>query len=517
MISVYADIGGTFTDIVMNVNGHESLLKIPTLVCDPSSSLVSGIISLLKGQKIMTRDQKNVKIDLLAHSTTIATNAILGQTGLELPRAALVTTKGFRDILEIGRQNRSSLYDLQIERRSPLIRRRDRYEVKERIDITGREIDPLSLNDCMNVARKIASRKINHIAISFLHSYKNPDHETSAKRVFKEIIPNCVVDCSNEVDPEYREYERTSTTVVNLILKPIVSEYISKLAHRASKKLKIERNCIVQSNGGLVSHEEGRLFPAKLIESGPASGLIASAVFAKRLRLGARILSFDMGGTTAKVGTVIGGRPEETMEFEVGGKSINGRRMKGSGYPVRFPFLDLVEVSAGGGTIAWADKAGRLRVGPISSGADPGPACYGKGSFEPTVTDANLVLGRLPKTIVGGRMRLDPIKARESIRRLNRRLNPCFATVEDAAIAIISLANHEMLRAMRIVTMERGLDPTEFMLVCFGGAGPLHGCELAQGLGISKLAVPLHPGTFSAEGVSFSKIRHDFVHTTYID
>ncbi|MHB8567430.1 MAG: hydantoinase/oxoprolinase family protein [Nitrososphaerales archaeon] len=504
MITISGDIGGTFTDILAIVDGREIILKIPTVPGDPARSLIEGARSILPSST-----EKKSKIDFFAHSTTIATNAILGQVGLELPKACLVATKGFRDVLEIGRQNRASLYDLNVERPKPIITRDHRYEVIERMTHNGALLEPLDEHECKRVAKKIKRSGTSLIAISFLNSYKNPLNERRAKKIISALVPRASVDCSSDVNPEYREYERTSTTVVNLVLKPILSSYIAKLDALLHRLAIVPEHYIMQSSGGLVPKKQAIKYPAKFIESGPAAGLIAATALAKDLKL-SKALSLDMGGTTAKSGAIISYRPLWTTEFEVGGTAYNGRKIRGSGYPVRFQFLDLVEVSAGGGSIAWCDGAGRLHCGPVSAGAEPGPACYGKGGISPTVTDAHLVLGRIPDHLIGGSMRLDLSLARQSLTLLNNRLGNPFESVEKLAIAIIRLSNVEMSRALRIVTLDRGLDPSEFSLICFGGAGPLHACELAEELSIDSIVVPEHPGMFSTIGVQLSKVKQDY-------
>jgi N-methylhydantoinase A len=399
-----------------------------------------------------------------------------------------------------------------VDRPAPLVRRKNRHEISERIDSEGNEIAKLDTLEAENVGRVLRRDGLKLVAISFLNSYKNPRHEAKCQRILRSILgKDSIVDCSSSVNPEYREYERTSTTVVNLLLKPLVSGYLRLLEGRADRSLEAKESYIMQSNGGLVSVRDSTAFPGKLIESGPASGLLGAADFGRRLKLGERILSLDMGGTTAKAGAVVNYTPLQTTEFEVRAKSVNGRQTKGSGYPVRFPILDLVEVSAGGGTIAWADPSGSLRVGPVSAGADPGPACYGRGSIRPTVTDANLLTGRLPKTLLGGTMKLDEESAINAMGSLSKSLQAKFESPKELSRAILAIVNLDMARAIRMVTFERGYDAREFVLVCFGGAGPLHCCELAELVGVSRIVVPEHPGIFSAIGVSVSKLTYDYV------
>jgi N-methylhydantoinase A/acetone carboxylase, beta subunit len=331
--------------------------------------------------------------------------------------------------------------------------------------------------------------------VAFLHSYLNPANEEATAAVLKRFFR--YVTLSSEVSPEPREYERTSTAVVNAALMPLVGRYLEELGRYVSSRG--GSLYVMASSGGLVTVEEASRRPVQLIESGPAGGVVAAAEFAKALDV-KRVISFDMGGTTAKAGTVVDFEPEITTEYEVGGESHHGRVVKGSGYPVRFPFIDLAEVSAGGGTIVWRDEAGALRVGPTSAGADPGPVCYGLGGTEPTVTDANVVLGRVT-SLLGGEMRLDAEAAFKAFKKLGDPVETAWRAVQ--------LANMEMARAVRLVTVERGLDPSEFVLFAFGGAGPQHAAELAEELGISTVVIPPEPGVFTALGMLFADSKFE--------
>ncbi len=420
-----------------------------------------------------------------------------GQVGLELPRVALVTTKGFRDVIEIGRQNRPRLYDPLFEKPRPLVPRDLRFEVDERVDYRGSVLKPLDLGEIESIGSRLRALSIESVAIVFLHSYANPAHEILAERVLSRYVRYLSV--SHKIAPEPREYERTSTTVVNATLMPIVSSYLERLGS-GLKGLGVKELSIMSSSGGLISVEEAIARPVQIVESGPAAGVIAVAELSKILGV-PRAISFDMGGTTAKAGTVVDFNVEITSEYEVGGEAHHGRIVKGSGYPIRFPFVDLAEISAGGGSIIWRDEAGALRVGPISAGADPGPACYGRGGVKPTITDANLVLGRIGDLILGGEMKLDrsaSIKAFETL-----------GDPEVIAWEAINIANLEMARAIRLVTVERGLDPANFTLVAFGGAGPQHAAEVAEELGIKSVIIPPHPGLFSALGLLLADWRFE--------
>jgi N-methylhydantoinase A len=502
-LRVGIDVGGTFTDLAAleSWSGATIVRKVPSTPLEPHRAVIDAIDSLLTHYDGVT------EIELVAHSTTIATNALLGQLGLELPRVALVTTSGFRDVIEIGRQNRSEVYNLFVERPKPLVAREDRLTVIERMDYRGRTLVELEDESIAGVCDALRSRNVAAVAICLLHSYVNDTHERRLARAIAGALPGIRVTRSSEVDPEYREYERTSTTVVNAVLAPIVEAYIDRLrrdlkAHGIDAPLYIMR-----SDGGMAAAQEIAALPAALIESGPASGAIAAADLGDRI--GARrLLSFDMGGTTAKAGTIIDGVAQVAGEFEAAGQTHSGRAVKGSGYPVRFPFVDLAEISAGGGTIAWIDDAGSLRAGPLSAGADPGPACYGK-SERATVTDANVVLGRLnPRHLLGGAFPIDAARSRKAVAALGDALE---MSVPAVAAGIVTLIDSAMAKVLRIVTVERGLDPRGFTLVAFGGGGPLHACAIADELGIERIVVPPHPGIFSACGLLVADLHFNHV------
>ncbi|MGC9992073.1 MAG: hydantoinase/oxoprolinase family protein [Candidatus Cybelea sp.] len=486
------DVGGTFTDLAAaeSWSGRTVARKVASTPREPHRAVVDAITAILAEYK------ETPPIELLAHSTTIATNALLGQLNLDLPRVALVTTDGFRDVIEIGRQNRSELYNLFVERPRPLVARADRLTVHERVDFAGNVLQALDEQDVERLCVELRERNPAAVAICLLHSYANDAHERHLAEAVAAALPGVRVTTSSQVDPQYREYERCSTTVVNAVLAPIVEGYLERLT-AALRAAGIDAPLyVMRSDGGLAS--KGILTrPAALIESGPASGAMAAAALGRRIGI-ARLLSFDMGGTTAKAGAIVDGVAQVVGEFEAAGATHSGRAIKGSGYPVRFPFVDLAEASAGGGTIAWLDDAGSLRVGPLSAGADPGPACYGR-SGQATVTDANVVLGRLnPKALLGGAFPIDAAAARAAVERLAPALG---LNLEMTAAGIVRLIDHAMARVLRIVTVERGLDPREFAMVAFGGAGPLHACAVADELGITRIVVPQHPGLFCAHGL----------------
>ena len=499
------DVGGTFTDLVAldETGGSLLRLKVPTTPRAPEDGVIEALKTFVEGKRDRT-------ITLIAHSSTIATNALLGQINLELPRVALLTTEGFRDVLEIGRQNRSEVYNLFVQRPRPLVARDDRIGVRERVDHTGDVVTPLDRGSLDAAIKQLEKTGVRAVAVSFLHSYANPEHERAAGEAVRRRLPHVEITLSSEIDPEYREYERTSTTVVNALLVPLVRRYLEQLEAHVRKLGVGAPLYVMQSNGGMAAIANASTRPATIIESGPAAGVIGAAFLGRKLGI-ENVLSFDMGGTTAKAGTVFGGEPQVVGEFEAAGRTHSGRAVKGSGYPVRFPFIDLAEVSAGGGTIAWIDGGGALRVGPLSAGADPGPAAYGKGD-QPTITDANIVLGRLnPVALLGGEMPIDASRSRRALESLLEKLPEL--DLDRLAAGIVALVDNEMAKILRIVSIERGHDPRAFTMLAHGGGGPLHACALAEALDIKWIVVPPTPGLFSAWGLLAADVRASYVRT----
>jgi N-methylhydantoinase A len=491
------DVGGTFTDLVARAgDGSTARLKVATTPRAPENGVLDALRALL-------RDVEATQIVQIAHAGTIATNALLGQVHLDLPRVAFVTTAGFRDVLEIGRQARSAVYDLGVRRPPPLAAREDRLTVRERIDHDGSVHRPLEAADVAAAAAVIRARGIAGVAVGLLNSHVNGAHERAVVSALRAALPGVAVTGSAELVCEEREYERFSTAVVNAALLPVVRVYLERLAAGVRALGIAAPVTVMQSNGGTAALTYAAQRPAALIESGPAAGVIGAAALGVALGLG-DVLSFDMGGTTAKAGTIAGGVPEIAYEFEAAGATHSGRGRAGSGYPVRFPFVDLAEVSAGGGTIAYVDEAGVLRAGPRSAGADPGPACYGRGT-QPTVTDADVVLGRLdPHALLGGTFPIDAARAHAAIASV---AGPLGGDVVRTAAGIVALVDAQMAKVLRIVSVERGLDPRDFALMTFGGGGPLHACALAEDLGIARIVVPAQPGVFSALGLLVAGAR----------
>ena len=509
-VRIAVDVGGTFTDVVGVDEGSDEVIRLKVLTTprDPSEGVIAGISKAIEALRRVRGEGDGVRVDVVVHATTIGTNTFLGQVGLDVPKVGLITTEGFRDLLEIGRQRRPELYNVFFEKPKPLVPRRLRLTIPERVGPGGQVITPLDEGKVRDAAKVFREEGVESVAICFLHSYANPAHEAKAKEILVEELPSKYVVASHEVDPEYREFERLSTTVVNAALMPVLTKYFAKLdAELRRFGVSGDRLLIMKSDGGFAKPSEAGRVPASTIESGPAAGVIAAAHLAKELGI-RNVLSFDMGGTTAKISTIVNGVPEVTEEFEVGGVVHKGRLIKGSGYVVRYPHIDLVEVSAGGGTIAWVDEAGHLRVGPYSAGSDPGPACYGRGGTEPTVTDANLILGRLGEALAGGEVM---VRKDLAVKAFEERIcGPAGLGLEEAAHGVIRLANTEMGRAIRIATVEKGYDPREFTLIAFGGAGPMHACELAEELGVTKVVIPQAPGVFSALGLLLADYRHEF-------
>ncbi len=506
MIRVGIDIGGTFTDLVATDEKRGVWkIKVLTTPMDPSIGALDAVRKLLEKEKV---DASLVRV--VIHATTLASNALL--TG-NIPRAALVTTAGFRDVLEIGRQNRPELYNLQVERLPPLVPRRYRFDVRERVTYDGRVLEPLDTSQAILVARTIRRLGIGTVAVCLLHSYANPKHEKRLGEILRREHPNAKLSLSSDLLPEFREYERTSTTVINACLQPLFSDYLEKL-EQGLEELGIRAPLFVmQSNSGTVLSRQASLEPARLMESGPVAGAGASKFYSSGSQ---SIVSLDVGGTTSKAGVWSGRGFEVTNEYEVGGRLHGTRRVEESGYPVRFPVVDLVEVGIGGGSVAWVDDARVLHVGPQSAGALPGPACYGKGGMLPTLTDASLVLGRLSSNfLLGGDLRLSPQLAYTAVAELVAK--PLRMNVMNGAIGVLRIAVARIAEALRAATVEKGLDPREMTLVAFGGAGPMFACEVAGQLKMEKVVVPPAAGLLSSIGLLLAEPLHDSVQTVLRD
>ncbi|MBT6273080.1 MAG: hydantoinase/oxoprolinase family protein [Chromatiales bacterium] len=497
-LRVAFDIGGTFTDVLI-AGPHGRLLKYKILTLPDSiggdvNRCIESALAECPGSLVST----------IVHGTTVAANAVLEQKGA---KTGLLTTQGFRDELEIRRLGRPGIYSVFWERNAPLIPRRLRLEVNERLRMDGAVDAPLDEAAVEAAAYRFREAGIEALAIAFLHAYVNPVHEERARVLVRAVMPEIDISTSAEVLPEVREYERTSTTALNAYLTPVVNRYLGALEEALSHHGTDLR--IMQSNGGIMSAARTRARPVNMIESGPAAGVLAAAELAGTLNL-QRVVSFDMGGTTAKGCLIEHGKPVETSEGEVGaGINIASRLNKGAGYALRVPAYDIAEVGAGGGSIAWVDEGGALRVGPHSAGAEPGPAAYGRGGVLPTITDANVLLGFMnPTAIAGGTVPIDVEAARVAFEPIAKQLS---LSLNAAAYGVHQVGNATMARAIRAVTTERGRDPRDYDLVAFGGAGAIHALTLADSLGIKRALVPLHPGLFSAVGLLLADHRYDFV------
>jgi N-methylhydantoinase A len=489
------DIGGTFTDIVaISSDGHVATHKIASTPQDYGEAIIDGLATL-------AADGGEVA-DVL-HGTTIGSNAILEGKGA---RTALITTKGFRDILEIRDLRMPVLYDLHWTKPRALVERRLRLEVIEKLRPDGSVAVPLDTTSLASAIEMLRKEDVQSLAICLLHAYANPAHERAVAEAVRAALPDVAISVSHEILPEIKEYPRTSTTVINAYVQPVVRAYVTSLAARL-RALGIEAPLqLMQSNGGLASAEFATTAPAHIIESGPAAGVVGGAALA--VRIGEpRVITFDMGGTTAKAGLVENGDVLRSEALEVGAGVMAGSRLLvGAGYLLKLPAIDLAEVGAGGGSICRLDAGGAPKVGPDSAAAEPGPACYGRGGTEPTITDCNLVLGYLdPAGLVGGELKLDVEAARTAIGR--KLAGPLRRSVEEAAYGMLRLASASMMRAIRAVSVERGRDPRQFALLAFGGNGPLFAAAIAAELGITRVIVPL-PGVFSAFGLLVADTEH---------
>jgi N-methylhydantoinase A len=490
------DIGGTFTDFALRdtKTGLVKVWKVPTTPRAPAKAVTDDLRVRRKAGELV-----GAAIADVLHATTIATNAILERKG---SRVALVTTRGFRDVLLIGRQKRYDTNNLHLDKPEPLTRRSNIFEISERLAPDGSVITPLDEADVAALAKKLSAGGFDAIAVVLLHAYANPDHERRVGEILGRQMPGKVISLSSTISPKFREYERTSTTVANAYVAPLVDNYLTSL-EGSLRELDVSAELsVMQSNGGLVSSELARSFPVRIIESGPAAGVLMCAEVGKEEGFD-HVLTFDMGGTTAKLGAIDGGVPAVTPTFEV--DAVNYK--KGSGLPLNITAIELLEIGAGGGSIA-RTKMGLITVGPDSSGAEPGPICYGRGGVNPTITDANLVLGYLnPDFFNGGAMRLEKEGAATAIEKdIGEALG---LSLEEAAWGIHSVANANMERAMRIVSIERGRDPRRYALVAFGGAGPLHACRLARALQVPRVIVPRGAGVGSALGLLVADQKMD--------
>jgi N-methylhydantoinase A len=499
------DIGGTFTDLILvGTDASVNAAKVISSPPDFANAVLRGLRDITAGTGISSSSILGI-----LHGTTVAANAILEGRGA---KTALVTTRGFRDVLEFARMRYPVLYDIKWDKPKPLVPRRLRFELDFRIDSKGqleRALDPQALS---TLAEELRDNDVESVATCFINSYLNPKLERDLTEALRNLRPESHISASVDISPEIREFERTSTTVVNAYVQPLVANYIDDLERQISAEGVHGSLQVMQSSGGLVDVSGARSKPVHLIESGPAAGVIATQVLASSLGL-ANVIAFDMGGTTAKGSLIEAGRPFEAAEYEVGG-GMNTRRglTKGNGYTVRVPSIDIAEVGAGGGSICWVDSGGSPRVGPQSSGAVPGPACYGTGGDAPTLTDAQVVLGYLnPGYLAGGAQTINRHRAIEVFR--DSFANPLGLDLYEAAYGVCQIAVVNMSKAVKAVSSERGRDPRDFVLVAFGGAGPAYAVEMARALGMKQVLVPMNPGLFSTIGLLVAEIQHHAART----
>ncbi len=497
MIVVAIDIGGTFTDLVGFDDKAGGFVAAKSLTT--AHELTQGILDCIRKSGLDAAD-----IEDLIHGSTIAINTLIERKGA---KTGLIVTSGTRDVYIVGRGNRPEAYNLFFHRHRPLVPRHLTREIEERLTSAGEVFRPLNNASITEACRALAGEGVEAVAVCLLHSYIDPTHERIAGAMVADALPQAYISLSHDILREYREFERLSTTVVNAYIGPKVGGYVKNLKSRLGEAGFRGELSIMRSNGGVMTPEVATARPVAMMESGPVGGIIASARVGEKLGF-ANVISFDMGGTTAKTSLVRDGEPTLAPGYYVGGYA--------SGQPVMLPMIDVVEVGAGGGSIAWIDEVGALKVGPHSAGADPGPICYRGGGSEPTITDANVVLGALdPHNFLGGEIALDAEGARAGI--AHKIAKPLGIDAITAARAILEIAISKMALAVREVSVEKGYDPRDFALVASGGAGPLHVCAIARELHIPKVIVPLYPSHFSALGMLLADERHDFIRTFYCD
>ena len=499
-LRIGADVGGTFTDVLlMDANGKIWTQKVPSTPLDFERAVLDASKLLLR-----KAETSGDAVSQVAHGTTVATNAVLEHRGA---KTALITTRGFRDVLELRRIRAPQIYDLFFDKPDILVERYLRFEVTERIAADGEVLVPLQEGDLEEIVLLMETEAVESIAVCFLHAYAFPQHEIAVGEILRARFPEVPISLSHEVLPERKEYERTATTVVNAYVQPIMRGYLGSMRAGLSKQ-EIEAPLhIMQSAGGLTPDDDAALRPVFMLESGPAAGVLAAGFTARRMGVD-NVITLDMGGTTAKASMVENGRIDYSPEYEVGSSlSIVNRLIGGGGELIRAPSIDIAEVGAGGGSIAYLDSAGGLRVGPRSAGALPGPVCYQRGGKEPTLTDANVVLGYIrPGDLADGEVSIDREAAARAI--VDQIANPLGMDLIQAAEGIHRIGNARTMRALRAVSTERGRDPRRFILMGFGGSGPIHAAGLAGELGISRVIIPPLPGLFSALGLLFSGIEH---------
>ncbi|GAA1802787.1 hydantoinase/oxoprolinase family protein [Nesterenkonia flava] len=491
-LRIGVDTGGTFTDVVAfdDVTQHVHVRKVSSTPDDPGRAILRGVSEIL--DQIGGRNISEV--NYFAHGTTVGTNALLTGNGV---LTGLITTEGFRDLLELGRGRRPDMYDARADKPAPFVARRHRFEVAERLRSTGEVERELDESEVREAARQLKSAGVEAVAVCLLYSYVDPKHERRIADIIREEHPEAYVSLSSEVLPEFREYERLSTVVTNAYVGPVVYRYLAALREKLAAEGLTAVPHITQSNGGVIPFATAEAMPVRLVLSGPSTGVVGAAQICSAAGFD-DIITFDMGGTSSDISLVQGGRPKVTSGMELDGR------------PIRSPMLDIHTVGAGGGSLGWIDTGGHLRVGPESAGAFPGPACYGNGE-RAAVTDANVVLQMLnPEYLLNGQMKIDREKSVDAVRRL---ADPLGLSVEETALGILRVVTANMARALRVVSVQKGYDPRDYALVPFGGAGPLHASRLARELGMSRVVVPEIPGAQSAMGLLMTDVKADFMRT----
>jgi N-methylhydantoinase A/oxoprolinase/acetone carboxylase beta subunit len=497
------DVGGTFTDVVLHRgDGTVAVRKLLSTPPAYDRAVVEAVAALATGDGVRE----------VVHGTTVATNAVLERRG---SRTALVTTAGFRDVLELRRLRIPHMYDLFWRKPPPLVERRLRFEVNERVTADGTVLRPLDEDECRALAPRLRDAGVESIAVCFLHSYLYPEHERRLGGILAEELPEANVSLSSDILREQREYERSATTVVNAYVRPLMGSYIDRIRTGLDRSGLDAPLQIMQSSGGVMTSDDAKTRPVFALESGPAAGVVAARGMGEQLGI-ANVIAFDMGGTTAKASLIENGAISRGREYEVGGSMSAGSRLiRGAGELLRIPTIDIAEVGAGGGSIAWLDPAGGLQVGPRSAGADPGPACYVRGGIEPTVTDANVLLGYIPTgAVADGQIEISAAAAEAAVRRV---AEPLGLPLLEAAAGIHRIANARMTRALRSVSSEKGRDPREFAMVAYGGSGPIHAAGLAEELGVRTVLIPEVAGLFSAVGLLFARPEFHEVRTCHLD
>ena len=497
------DIGGTFTDLCLDWNGKLTSVKVLTTPRAPEEGVLDGMEQILKQTGIKPAD-----LGLVIHGTTLATNAIIERKGA---KTALVVTEGFRDSIEIAFEHRFEQYDIFMQKPPPLVARDLRFGIPERMDGRGNVLIPLDEAAVRTLAPKLKAAGIEAIAIGYMHAYLDGKHERRTRDILTDLLPGVSISLSSEVSPEIREYERWSTAVANAYVQPVMDRYLGRLDDGLRHKGFTCPLFMITSGGGLAALETARKFPIRLVESGPAGGAILAAALARQCGLD-KVLSFDMGGTTAKICLIDHGEPQHSRTFEV---ARQYRFLKGSGLPLRIPVIEMVEIGAGGGSIASVDSLSRVNVGPESAGAEPGPASYGRGGTEPTVTDADVVLGRIdPAYFAGGSIKLSPDKAGAAVDKAVG--TPLGLKRLDAAFGVSEIVEENMANAARVHAVERGKELQDRTMIAFGGAAPIHAARLAEKLGIRRVLVPSGAGVGSAVGFLMAPVAYEVVRSRYV-